>query len=166
MTPDSEKPVFTPKVAATMLGVSPSTLRRWAPLFAAHLSPEAGASGQARQYTEDDVALLAEVKRLLDLRVPIEKVQAHLAGVVASDDVPTGAQMPDAYHARTPVSAVSVLADPEVVALLTELRDQLAVSQAETLAVQRELLAELRAQRASVPAPRRSWWDWLRGVRY
>ncbi|MGE0541253.1 MAG: MerR family transcriptional regulator [Dehalococcoidia bacterium] len=61
-----------PKEVTSRLGISSTTLRRWAATFADYLSPTAGVAiaetgGHAqRRYTDADVALLAAIKRELD----------------------------------------------------------------------------------------------------
>ena len=56
------------KEVAELLGISPSTLRSWTKRFAEFLSPEAAnpPPRKRRRYTEQDVALLMEVKGLRD----------------------------------------------------------------------------------------------------
>jgi len=54
------------KEVAELLGISPSTLRAWTKRFAEFLSPEAAnpPPRKRRRYTDEDVALLMEVKGL------------------------------------------------------------------------------------------------------
>lgn len=62
-------PTYRPVDAAELLGVSTSTLRRWAQDFAEHLSASASPdAGSRRRFTTRDIAVLRHAKALLDAR--------------------------------------------------------------------------------------------------
>lgn len=61
-----------------MLGVPPSTLRRYATDFADHLSAEATRS-RGRRYSDRDIATLKKARELLNQRQPVEQVNRLLA---------------------------------------------------------------------------------------
>lgn len=69
-----------PAEVAEQLGVSPATLRRWSQRFAAFLDlGEAAADSHAhRRYTEHDVAVLRQVKELLEQGWTYEHVASQL----------------------------------------------------------------------------------------
>lgn len=76
-----------PGDVARKLGISTSTLRRWAGEFDNHLSrpaskPSRTGVGAAapRRYTEADVAFLAKVKALLDQGMSLDQVVQRLKG--------------------------------------------------------------------------------------
>lgn len=98
-----------PKDVTQRLGISQTTLRRWATLFADHLSPTAGSAltetgnpGQ-RRYTDHDIALMAAIKRELDGGRSVGEVLVRLqrgdirpdAAVVEHDNMPPG---PETHH--------------------------------------------------------------------
>lgn len=62
-------PTYRPVDAAEVLGVSTSTLRRWAQDFGEHLSASAAPdAGSRRRFTARDIAVLRHAKALLDAR--------------------------------------------------------------------------------------------------
>lgn len=76
-----------PGEVARELGVSTSTLRRWAKEFNPYLSKRAGRPGKTgagaathRRYTQADVDFLAQVKDLLDQGMTYGQVVQHLGG--------------------------------------------------------------------------------------
>jgi len=64
--PMSQTHYRTTKEVSELLGISPSTLRSWTQRFAEFLSPEAAnpPPKKRRRYTDEDIALLMEVKGL------------------------------------------------------------------------------------------------------
>lgn len=139
--------MLRPTEAARRLAVHPATLRRWSGWFSAYLSPSA--TTLPRSYTDDDIAVLTTIQEALNARLSVAEIHARfpVPGVVVRDDT---AQQERAITQQE--RGVALVADPEVVAILTEIA-----------AGQRELLAELRAMR--VAPVRRGWLDWLRGIR-
>lgn len=83
---------LTPSQLAALLEVDPSTLRRWARLFADHLSP--GAHGKRRRYTGQDMATLTRARDLLRAGKPAAEVGELLATVAEeSRDLPAVAAL-------------------------------------------------------------------------
>lgn len=83
-----------PKDVTQRLDISSTTLRRWATVFSAYLSPMAGSSiaetgGAAqRRFTDQDVALLAAIQRELAAGRRVEEVALRLErGEIAPDVV-------------------------------------------------------------------------------
>ncbi len=83
----TEAELRPPGEVARELGISTSTLRRWAKEFNPHLSKTAGEPGRTgvgasthRRYTQDDVDFLAKVKALLDQGMTYGQVIRHLKG--------------------------------------------------------------------------------------
>jgi len=79
--------VYRPSEAASRLGIPPSTLRLYAARFADLLSSAAGggaqrdtAEGRHRRYTPEDLAVLAEIRRLLAAGLSSELVRLQLGG--------------------------------------------------------------------------------------
>src|SRR5579884_1860176 len=79
--------VYLPKDVATLLGVSPSTLRVYSSTFNEFLSSNArrdpfepGPPFRHRRYTLDDVALLERVKAFLDAGLNYRQIRSQLLG--------------------------------------------------------------------------------------
>ena len=84
---------YSPSKAAEKLDVSPSTVRRWASVFAPHLSAYAAPeAGQRRAFTEDDIATFARVKDLLAAGLAEDQVSAQLAARQEPQAQPAGPQ--------------------------------------------------------------------------
>ena len=75
--------MYSPSQVSEMLGIPPSTLRRYSVLFAAFLSTQR--KGKKRTYSDDDISTLKRIKELAR-KMPIDQVGPRL-GVV--DDQPT-----------------------------------------------------------------------------
>ncbi|MBC7241752.1 MAG: MerR family transcriptional regulator, partial [Anaerolineae bacterium] len=81
----TEQNVLTPGEVAHLLGISPSTLRRWSTRFAEFLSFGAGhtsagtASHTHRRYTQEDVAVLRTVRDMLSQGFTYEHVLNSLS---------------------------------------------------------------------------------------
>ena len=75
--------MFTPGIAAELLSTPPSTLRRYAVLFADFLS--SGARKRRRSYTQSDLDTLAQIKNLLIEGVLIADVPSKLEKVIDQD---------------------------------------------------------------------------------
>ncbi len=83
----AETELRLPGEVARELGISTSTLRRWAKEFHPYLSKKAGKPGKSgagaathRRYTQADVDLLTQVKALLDQGMTYGQVIQHLKG--------------------------------------------------------------------------------------
>jgi len=98
------KVVYRPGEAASRLGIPPSTLRLYSARFADLLSSAAGggaqgdtAEGRHRRYTPEDLAVLAEIRRLLAAGLSSELVRLQLGGgQQARLSFPDGSPLPSA----------------------------------------------------------------------
>lgn len=70
--------MYTPEQASDMLKIPPSTLRRYAAQYSAHLSEHA-TKQRSRRYTEQDIATLARVRELLSEGKSPEQANSLLA---------------------------------------------------------------------------------------
>ncbi|MBI3915157.1 MAG: MerR family transcriptional regulator [Chloroflexi bacterium] len=71
----------TMQQSASELGVTPSTLKRWAKEFASFLSPAPmGGDGAGRRFSEDDVAVLRRVREQLAGGLSTDEVVAQFEG--------------------------------------------------------------------------------------
>ena len=68
--------LYPPRHLAVQFSVSGTTIRRWSEVFHRHLS--ASATTAPRRYTEQDVAVLARVKRLSDSGMRIDEIDKLL----------------------------------------------------------------------------------------
>jgi hypothetical protein len=65
-----------------MLGIPPSTLRRYVSDFADFLSPEA-TQPRARRFNQTDLAALAKIRQGLYIdKIPVEKLKEELSAIV------------------------------------------------------------------------------------
>ena len=76
-------PVYTPKQVKELLTIPGSTLRRYASLFAAYLSQEA--NRKRRNYTEQDVSIIARIRDLSKSGRSIDEIKDELQLVVDDD---------------------------------------------------------------------------------
>ena len=72
--------MHSPGQVSDLLAIPPSTLRRWAALFSAHLS--AHANQHRRQYTDQDLATLEYIKDLSSQGILLKDIPGHLDNVV------------------------------------------------------------------------------------
>ena len=83
---------IAPKEAAEVLGVAVPTLRRWSKHFARFLSSQASPQGgRHRSYTEEDLAMLARAKGLLEAGLTYERVAEMLSGEEVASAAPSSA---------------------------------------------------------------------------
>lgn len=70
----------SPQAVAKALDVSPASLRRWSDEFSDYLSVEAGSSKSRshRRYTDSDVAMLMQIKALMNSGLTYEQVRLDL----------------------------------------------------------------------------------------
>ena len=101
MTPDF--PLSSPN-AARLLGVSPSTLRRWSRTFATHLSPPEPNQSSKRGYTPDDIRTLEQIKSLLDQGLNSDEVASRLGGDGSSG---TNMALATTESSSVPITALS-----------------------------------------------------------
>ena len=68
--------LYPPRHLAVQFSVSGTTIRRWSEVFHRHLS--ATATTAPRRYTEQDIAVMARIKRLSDSGMRIEEIDKLL----------------------------------------------------------------------------------------
>ena len=68
--------LYPPRHLAVQFSVSGTTIRRWSEVFHRHLS--ASATTAPRRYTEQDVAVMARIKRLSDSGMRIDEIDKLL----------------------------------------------------------------------------------------
>lgn len=71
---------FTPSQVSDMLGIPPSTLRRYVADFGDHLSAKANRP-RGRRYSDQDIATLKKARELLNQRQPVDQVN-RLLGII------------------------------------------------------------------------------------
>jgi MerR family transcriptional regulator, light-induced transcriptional regulator len=98
---DTLEPCLTVSAVARRLGVAPATLRTWDRRYG--LGPTRRRAGSHRRYTEQDVARLEAMRRLVLDGVPAAEA-ARLAAAGAGAGRPAGAGVPALARAR-PVTA-------------------------------------------------------------
>jgi DNA-binding transcriptional MerR regulator len=76
---------YTPAQVQKMLGIPASTLRRYSQLFADFLSTPAR-TGRKRYYTNRDITVISEIKRLSEEGVKIQNIPARLGEIVDLTD--------------------------------------------------------------------------------
>lgn len=162
--------LLRPKEVCERLGVSSATLRRWSDVFADRLSPTAGKalaeSGGAaqRRYSEEDFAVLARVKRLLDAGNTVEEAQRKLDEPEPIDhfadadkmDSPTPSAAVALTEPLVSVPVVDVAAWREALAAKDEAlraKEQTIRSLELALADKERLVEELERRPVAVPAP-------------
>ena len=174
--------MYTPKQVADQLGLSGTTIRNYSRLWSDYLSPAANPqAGQPRQYSEDDLAVVATIAALRDNSATTEQIRAALdAGQrlepmrpLEEDRADQPADHDQQAEARAAVnaaeSAIAIYRDrvTAVEARNEELTDRLISAEARAAAAERELaiLRELY-EAATSPAPastRPTFWQWLTG---
>lgn len=94
--------MYTPEQASEMLKIPPSTLRRYASQFSAHLSEHA-TKQRSRRYTEQDIATLARARELLSEGKSPEQALSLLAVMRTEEQTPdkTLALIPSISQALT-----------------------------------------------------------------
>ena len=84
--------LYPPRHIAVQFSVSGTTVRRWSEVYHRHLS--ATATTAPRRYTEQDIAVMARIKRLSDSGMRIEEIDALLdqSEPLPPTEPPTGPQ--------------------------------------------------------------------------
>lgn len=183
--------MFTPKQLADRLGLSGTTIRNYSRLWSDYLSPSANPeAGQARLYTEDDIAVIMTIAALRDNQATTDQIRAALdAGQRLEPARPPEADQPTADHAdpdpqaaaaqqaRAAVEAAAATAEKQIAiyrdrvtaveARADQLTDRLIEAEKRAAAAEKELevLRELY-EAATSPAPgstRPTFWQWLTG---
>lgn len=183
--------MFTPKQLADRLGLSGTTIRNYSRLWSDYLSPAANPeAGQARLYTEDDIAVIMTIAALRDNQATTDQIRAALdAGQRFEPVRPPEADQPTADHAgpdpqaaaaqqaRAAVEAAAATAEKQIAiyrdrvtaveARADQLTDRLIEAEKRAAAAEKELevLRELY-EAATSPAPgstRPTFWQWLTG---
>jgi len=146
------------------LGISATSVRSYAGLFADHLSPGAKpGAGHKRAFTEDDVRVLATARALLAEGLTYEQVGDRLAGGIALLE---GVEVPPppepkpepASTALVPVSTVQVLVQQHSQELARAIAERDAA-----LAKVEALQRELGRAEGELQQRRRPWWARLLG---
>lgn len=142
---------LTPSQAASLLSISPSTLRLWSKQFADYLSPVAHSDGRRhRMYTPDDLGLLTRCAELLREGHSPEEVKRLL---------PLGNQT---QQTTALVALPAIAAELQrAQSVIEQMRGEMAALTDRVTTQQAELEA-MRAQLSDLQA-RRHWWDRLRG---
>lgn len=177
--------MFTPKQVADRLGLSGTTIRNYSRLWSEYLSPAANPqAGQPRQYSEDDLAVIATIATLRDNQATTDQIRAalddgqRLEPVRPLEDTRAAAdradqaadhdqQAADHAEARAAVNAaenaIAIYRDrvTAVEARNEELTDRLISAEARAAAAERELeiLRELHA--AADPGRKMTFWEWV-----
>ena len=178
--------MFTPKQVAGQLGLSGTTIRNYSRLWSDYLSPAANPEvGQARLYTEDDIAVITTIAALRENQATTDQIRAALdAGQRLAPmhpleddrgrlDAADHGQQAAADQTRAAVNAaenaIAIYRDRvnTVEARNQELTDRLIEATARAAAAEKELevLRELY-EAATSPAPgstRPTFWQWLTG---
>jgi DNA-binding transcriptional MerR regulator len=154
--------MFTPKQVADSLNISATTIRNYSRLWAEYLSPSANPeSGQARLYTEDDIAVMATIVALRDNQATTDQVRAaldageRLAPMRPVEDDPAADQDPAAKSQQTADqarAAAAVAAAEKAVTIYQDRVNQLearADQLADRLIEAERRIADERAARAA-----------------
>lgn len=161
-------PLYTPKQAAALLGISVSAVRLYTNTYRKHLSTEA--TGNPRRLTETDLRLLAYVVSKTSTGQPHERILAHLEtdeGKQEYDDFDWEA--PDAeQEPSTALVPAAALQAAQALMLDAQRREQDALQREKELQEKIEQLlrelghkeGELAALRASKP---KGFWARLLG---
>lgn len=143
--------IYTVGAVADILQVSGATIRRWAREFSKHLSSQANpGTGIAREFTADDIRVMAYAKIRLDRGVSIELVSEELTTAALptwSSIVGERAATPDDSAALALTMTGQRLID--LLTVGTAAQEQIAAALA-GLAELNELRAELHELRARV----------------
>ncbi len=178
--------MYTPKQVGNRLGLSGTTIRNYSRQWSDYLSPSANPeAGQARIYTEDDLAVITTIAALRENQVTTDQIRAaldqgqRLEPVRPVEEPPAdragdGSTVEAAVdQARAAVnaaeSAIAIYQDrvTAVEARNQELTDRLIEAESRAAAAERELkvMRELyEAATSPTPADRRpTFWQWLTG---
>ena len=84
--------LYPPRHLAVQFSVSGTTIRRWSEVFHRHLS--ASATTAPRRYTEQDIAVMARIKRLSESGMRIDEIDKMLeqSEPLPPTEPPTGPQ--------------------------------------------------------------------------
>lgn len=165
--------MFTPKQLADRLGLSGTTIRNYSRLWSDYLSPSANPeAGQARLYTDDDIAVIVTIAALRDNQATTDQIRAALdAGQRLEPMRPPEADQPTAdpdpqagaaQQARAAVEAAAATAEKQIAiyrdrvtaveARADQLTDRLieaekrAAAAESAIAVNRERVSQLEAR--------------------
>lgn len=173
--------MFTPKQLADQLGLSGTTIRNYSRLWSDYLSPAANPqAGQPRQYSEDDLAVIATIAALRGNSATTEQIREALdAGQRLEPMRPLEEDRADqaadhdqqADHARAAVnaaeSAIAIYRDrvTAVEARNQELTDRLISAEARAAAAERELEILRELHEAADPGRKMTFWEWVQSRR-
>lgn len=139
--------MFTPQQASEMLEIPASTLRRYAQHFKAQLSENA-TKQRGRRYTEQDIALLAQARELINSGKTPEQA-AQLLAVIGEEQPPPStalAMIPSISQALSEALDTSRALRSQV----NELSERLNTSE--------QLLAEMAQRLSALESERQKRW--------
>jgi DNA-binding transcriptional MerR regulator len=162
---------------STRLGVNAATIRRWSDEYQQHMSADSH-TGDARQYTDDDLLVLWSVRRWRQLGYSLDDIRSRLAdgqraseplpSAPTSDEVPRALMIPESVHTVALAEIKRLEADRDRLQIERDLAIEKRDEAASTLngrinALEREI-GELRGKLGVIESERRpaSWWlRWL-----
>ena len=173
---------YSPKQIADRLGLSGTTIRNYSRLWSDYLSPAANPQvGQPRQYSEDDLAVIATIATLRDNQATTDQIREALDGGQRLEPVrPLEEDRPAADRAGQSAdhdqqaadhaanraaaeTAIAIYRDrlTAVEARADQLADRLIAAESRAAAAERELeiLRELHA--AADPGRKMTFWEWV-----
>ena len=131
--------MFTPSQVSNMLTIPASTLRRYAVLFADHLSPTGNRKNRRRDYTQTDILTFQRIRDMIGQGLSTEEIAARLPLV---DNAPASnnalALVPE-IAARFESLAASVARLPELENQIATLAELVQSERAARLALENEL---------------------------
>ncbi len=160
-------PLYTPKAAAELLGISVSAVRLYTNTYTKHLSTEA--TGSPRRLTAGDLRFIAYVVSKTSTGQPHERVLAHLATEEGKEEFDAFEwDAPEGEQANTALVPAAALQAAQALMLDAQRREQESLQRERELQEQinqllRELghkEGELEALRASKP---KGFWARLLG---
>lgn len=140
----SDNTTYSPGQVSEMLGLPPSTLRRYADSYREHLSEHARRRGKKRRYTDTDILILRKIRQLIAQRKTPDEIAAAIQ-VVDKD-----------------ASAESTLAMiPQIAQQFDDLRSQLSSLRQDQRAEMEAIQRRLDSLESIVTESRRSFWQRL-----
>lgn len=102
-----------PHETASILGITPATLRRWAEYHKAYLSPDTQpSSGQPRRFTNRDIEILKHCKHLRDQGLTVASINDQLADLTFPE-IDANQEIDQAHDDQPDDQVTAVTAPPQ-----------------------------------------------------
>ena len=148
--------MFPPKTVSEILGIPPSSLRRYCSEWSQYLSESAQTTGKKRQFTQEDIDALRIIRDLVG-----KKTHAEIVAALQEPGPLTGEVFEDFKPEPEPEQSSAI----QSIEFFQNIMDQLTDEHKTAIGAKSDHIEDLRREiaqlRADLEAAKRPWWKRL-----